>query len=95
MHTEPSTYVVPAPVLRVTNDCVRILLNEHAALRSLLRSILLMLERGPKDEPERFFDILRAMLFYVGNLNNVLVGDDCSHAENQVSTALATDAPWM
>lgn len=32
----------------------------------MLRSLLRMLERGPGDEaPERFFDVLRAMLFYI------------------------------
>lgn len=41
------------------------LLNEHAELRTMLRSILRMLDRGPQDAPERFFDVLRAMLFYI------------------------------
>ena len=39
--------------------------DEHAALSAMLRSLLLMLDRGPGDEPERFFDVLRAMLFYI------------------------------
>jgi hypothetical protein len=49
-------------------DCdhvIRILLGEHASLRAVLQSILLMLERGPGDAPERFFDVMRAMLFYI------------------------------
>ena len=41
------------------------LLNEHAELRTMLRAILHMLDRGPQDAPERFFDVLRAMLFYI------------------------------
>ncbi|MDR7305753.1 hemerythrin domain-containing protein [Rhodoferax saidenbachensis] len=39
--------------------------DEHAALRAMLQSLLLMLDRGPGDEPECFFDVLRAMLFYI------------------------------
>jgi hemerythrin-like domain-containing protein len=44
---------------------IRILLGEHASLRAVLQSVLLMLERGPGDAPERFFDVMRAMLFYI------------------------------
>lgn len=39
--------------------------DEHAALGAMLRSLSLMLERGPGDAPEKFFDVLRAMLFYI------------------------------
>lgn len=38
---------------------------EHNALAAVLRSLRMMLERGPLDEPERFFDVVRAMLFYI------------------------------
>lgn len=44
---------------------MKLIFNEHSALRAMLQSILLMLDRGPKDDPERFFDVLRAMLFYI------------------------------
>lgn len=44
---------------------LRIINEEHAALNSMLLSILLMIKRGPDKEPELFFDILRAMLFYI------------------------------
>lgn len=44
---------------------LRTLLNEHAALRAMLQSLRMMLERGPGDAPERFFDVVRAMLFYI------------------------------
>ncbi|MDP1953012.1 MAG: hemerythrin domain-containing protein [Polaromonas sp.] len=44
---------------------LQIIRDEHAALAAVLRSLLMMLERGPDDEPERFFDVLRAMLFYI------------------------------
>ncbi len=44
---------------------MKLILNEHAALRAMLQSILRMVDRGPQDDPERFFDVLRAMLFYI------------------------------
>jgi hemerythrin-like domain-containing protein len=31
----------------------------------MLRSLLMMVDRGPGDEPESFFDVIRAMLFYI------------------------------
>src|SRR3954468_11251514 len=43
----------------------RIILSEHATLSAVLASLLMLVEQGPGDEPERFFDILRAMLFYI------------------------------
>ena len=39
--------------------------EEHAAVAAVLRSLLAMLRQGPGTEPERFFDVLRAMLFYI------------------------------
>lgn len=44
---------------------IRIISEEHASLGAMLSSIRLMIEHGPHDEPERFFDVLRAMLFYI------------------------------
>ena len=44
---------------------LQIIRDEHAALSAVLQSLLQMIERGPGDEPERFFDVLRAMLFYI------------------------------
>lgn len=38
---------------------------EHKALAGVLRSLGMMLDRGPGDEPERFFGLVRAMLFYI------------------------------
>lgn len=31
----------------------------------MLRSMLMMVARGPGDRPQKFFDVLRAMLFYI------------------------------
>lgn len=48
-------------------DALSTIRDEHASLSAMLRSMLVMIERGPEtDGPERFFDVLRAMLFYIG-----------------------------
>jgi hemerythrin-like domain-containing protein len=44
---------------------IRLLQAEHGALRAMLQSVHLMVRRGPLDAPEKFFDVLRAMLFYI------------------------------
>ena len=44
---------------------LQIIREEHAAVAAVLRSLVMMLDAGPGDEPERFFDVLRAMLFYI------------------------------
>jgi hemerythrin-like domain-containing protein len=44
---------------------LRIIVDEHAALAAVLRSLPALTAQGPGDEPERFFDVLRAMLFYI------------------------------
>jgi hemerythrin-like domain-containing protein len=43
----------------------QIIRDEHAALAAMLRSLGMMIDHGPGDQPERFFDVLRAMLFYI------------------------------
>ncbi|WP_421953618.1 hemerythrin domain-containing protein [Polaromonas sp.] len=49
----------------MSHASLRIIRDEHAALSSMLRSMLMMLDRGPGSEAETFFDVLRAMLFYI------------------------------
>ena len=45
---------------------LKIIRDEHTAVSAVLRSLIQMIERGHDDEePERFFDVLRAMLFYI------------------------------
>ncbi len=44
---------------------LQIIREEHTAVAAVLRSLLMMLDAGPGNEPERFFDVLRAMLFYI------------------------------
>jgi hypothetical protein len=38
-----------------------VIVDEHAAVAAVLRSLQPLVEQGPGDEPERFFDVLRAM----------------------------------
>ena len=49
----------------MTHAAVLIIRDEHAALGAMLRSMRTLIAAGPGDEPERFFDVLRAMLFYI------------------------------
>lgn len=44
---------------------LQIIRDEHASLAAMLHSMRMMVERGPGDNPQRFFDVLRAMLFYI------------------------------
>lgn len=46
-------------------SAVRIIRDEHQAVAAVLRSLEPLVAQGPGDQPERFFDILRAMLFYI------------------------------
>ena len=45
--------------------CLQKIRKEHASLSAVLRSLLLLLDKGPGDAPEAFFDSMRAMLFYI------------------------------
>ncbi len=49
----------------MTRESLRIIHDEHDALSAMLRSIGMMVDRGPGNNPENFFDVLRAMLFYI------------------------------
>lgn len=49
----------------MTHQCIRIIRDEHMALAAMLRSLNMMLDRGPNPKPEPFFDVVRAMLFYI------------------------------
>jgi hemerythrin-like domain-containing protein len=44
---------------------LRTIRDEHASLAAILHSLRLMLDQGPGDEPAAFFDVMRAMLFYI------------------------------
>jgi hemerythrin-like domain-containing protein len=49
----------------MTHTALQVIRHEHAALGAMLRSMQMLLKMGPGDAPERFFDVLRAMLFYI------------------------------
>ena len=49
----------------MTHPSIRIIHDEHAALTAMLRSMGMLVQRGPQDRPEQFFDVMRAMLFYM------------------------------
>ena len=49
----------------MAHESIRIIHEEHAALAAMLQSLRMMIQRGPGDVPEPFFDVLRAMLFYI------------------------------
>jgi hemerythrin-like domain-containing protein len=61
LHYVRSMHTLSPPPARA----LQILRDEHNAVAAVLRSLQLMMATGPGDAPERFFDVLRAMLFYI------------------------------
>ena len=49
----------------MSQESIQVILDEHAALVAMLRSLGMMVEHGPGNEPDNFFGVLRAMLFYI------------------------------
>lgn len=53
----------------MNHEALRVIRDEHATLAAMLQSLMQMVKRGPnpegKDQHEVFFDVLRAMLFYI------------------------------
>jgi len=56
----------------MSHESIRIIHDEHAALAAMLHSLRMMVKRGPGKEPENFFDVLRAMLFYIDEFSDRL-----------------------
>jgi hemerythrin-like domain-containing protein len=44
---------------------LQVIRDEHASLGAMLRSLRVQVLAGPGDSPQQFFDVLRAMLFYI------------------------------
>lgn len=44
---------------------LQIIRDEHASLAAMLQSMRMMIERGPDEGRKGFFDVVRAMLFYI------------------------------
>lgn len=51
--------------MRNQHSSIQIIQDEHSSLAAMLRSLGMMVERGPGKKPEVFFEVLRAMLFYI------------------------------
>ena len=50
----------------MSSTSLRTIHEEHASLAAVLHSLRLLLEQGPgDDDPAAFFDVMRAMLFYI------------------------------
>lgn len=49
----------------MSHESIRIIHDEHAALAAMLQSLRMMIKRGPGTDATSFFDVLRAMLFYI------------------------------
>ncbi len=53
----------------MNHSALRVIRDEHASLAAMLKSMMQMIKRGPDvgeaHTPERYFDVLRAMLFYI------------------------------
>jgi hemerythrin-like domain-containing protein len=47
------------------HNALQTIRDEHASLAAMLQSMRLMVQKGPSDERRKFFDVLRAMLFYI------------------------------
>ncbi len=48
-----------------TPETLRVIRDEHNALSGMLQSLSLLIRCGPGGDPQRFFDTLEAMLFYI------------------------------
>jgi hemerythrin-like domain-containing protein len=44
---------------------LQIIREEHASLAAVLHSLRMLVDQGPGDNPATFFDVARAMLFYI------------------------------
>jgi hemerythrin-like domain-containing protein len=49
----------------MTHESLRIIRDEHSALAAMLRSLSMMVQQGPGDDAQQYFDVMRAMLFYI------------------------------
>ena len=47
------------------HSALRVIRDEHASLAAMLQSMRMMIERGPSEDRRNFFDVVRAMLFYI------------------------------
>ena len=84
--------VTAAPAKDTLRGALRIIRDEHFTLSTVLHSMQQMLHRGPGDERQQFFDVMRAMLFYIDEFP-----EKCHHPKesNLLFPALARAAPEL
>ncbi len=46
-------------------NALQIIRDEHASLAAMLQSMRLMVQKGPETDRSQFFNVVRAMLFYI------------------------------
>lgn len=60
----------------MNHEALRVIRDEHASLAAMLKSLLKMVQRGldpqGRGEHERYFDVMRAMLFYIDEFPETL-----------------------
>jgi hypothetical protein len=44
---------------------IKVIQDEHSSLSAMLKSLRMMIQRGLDNEPLKFFDVMRAMIFYI------------------------------
>ena len=49
----------------MTPSSLKIIRDEHSSLAAMLQSTRMLVDRGPASDRKNFFDVLRAMLFYI------------------------------
>ena len=49
----------------MSTDALQTIREEHAALAAMLRSLGMLIQQGPRGKPQRFFETVRWMLFYI------------------------------
>jgi hemerythrin-like domain-containing protein len=47
------------------HSALQIIRDEHASLAAMLQSMRMLVRRGPADDRRQFFEVVRAMLFYI------------------------------
>ena len=55
----------PEFVFMTQHSALQIIRDEHASLAAMLQSMRMMVKRGPAEDRRNFFDVVRAMLFYI------------------------------
>lgn len=49
----------------MSQDALQIIHEEHTAIAAMLRSLKMLVEQGPGTQRQRFFEVLRSMLYYM------------------------------